>query len=215
MSDKLKIIDPYNHYPHHETFQGPFTPLKLDFDDVLIVPQPSDVNSRADVDLERGFNFKSGGHWNGTPIIASNMQNIGTYKVAWILKEYKMLTALVKGERSYPDLYDWTFETYGIGDEPLTGYICLDVANGYTTEFIEWVAFVRKRHPTSIIMAGNVATGEGVDTELREGRFPALEIKLDGDIKKFTETLQANHYLCNNRGASCLIYLSRDILYFL
>ena len=41
----------------------------------------------------------------------------------------------------------------------------------------------------------SLAAGEGVDTELREGRFPALEIKLDGeDIKEFTEALKANHY---------------------
>lgn len=40
----------------------------------------------------------------------------------------------------------------------------------------------------------SLVTGEGVDTELRESRFPALEIRLDGDIKKFTETLKANHY---------------------
>ena len=164
MSDKLKIVDPYNHYPHHETFQGPFTPLKLDFDDVLIVPQPSDVNSRAEVNLRRKFPFRNGQTIVGIPIIAANMKNIGTIPVAYKLKEHNIFTALTKGECTTPSLWEHAFETFGIGDTSLLSnkLLCLDVANGYTSEFVAWVAYVRKKYPTSIIMAGNVATGKGV-----------------------------------------------------
>lgn len=41
--------------------------------------------------------------------------------------------------------------------------ICLDVANGYSEYFVEYVKDVRQRHPDHIIMAGNVVTGEMVE----------------------------------------------------
>lgn len=144
--------------------------LNLDFDDVLIVPQPSNVNSRADVTLERAFHFKAGGHWYGIPVIAANMQNIGTWNVAKILAKHHMLVALVKG---LPLTYSGknVFNTFGICDcdGVKGGYICLDVANGYTTQFRGFVNVVRREFPTSIIMAGNVATAEGVENLAKAG----------------------------------------------
>jgi GMP reductase len=42
-------------------------------------------------------------------------------------------------------------------------FICLDVANGYMKEFHSFVRKVREKCPTSIIVAGNVVTPEGVE----------------------------------------------------
>jgi L-fucose isomerase-like protein len=40
-------------------------------------------------------------------------------------------------------------------------------------------------------------TGEGVDTELRQGRFPALQVRLDGSPQRLLETLASQHFaLC-------------------
>ena len=71
--------------------------IKLDFDDVLIHPKRSNLSSRNDVDLNRKFAFKhSRLGWKGIPIISSNMDTVGTFEIADILSNYKMLTAIHK-----------------------------------------------------------------------------------------------------------------------
>jgi GMP reductase len=88
---------------------------ELDFDNVFILPQPSSISSRSQVNLERTFNFVNNLNdendydrddivkykgtrlsWTGIPIIAANMDTTGTFKVYNALKKYKMLTALNK-----------------------------------------------------------------------------------------------------------------------
>jgi hypothetical protein len=57
--------------------------LKLGFKDVLIRPKRSTLKSRSDVELEREFTFKhSGQTWSGVPIIAANMDTVGTFSMA-------------------------------------------------------------------------------------------------------------------------------------
>ena len=56
---------------------------KLDFKDVLIRPKRSTLRSRADVDITRSFRFiHTGLEWTGFPLIASNMDAIGTFSMA-------------------------------------------------------------------------------------------------------------------------------------
>ncbi len=40
----------------------------------------------------------------------------------------------------------------------------------------------------------NYGTGTGVHTELRQGRFPGLEVKLDGSPEKLIETMASQHF---------------------
>ena len=48
--------------------------VKLDFDDVLLVPQRSTITSRKQVELSRKFKFyHSSKEWHGLPLIAANM----------------------------------------------------------------------------------------------------------------------------------------------
>src|SRR3990167_10462976 len=71
--------------------------VKLDFQDVLLVPQRSTLTSRKDVDIERSFTFKhSGKKWKGTPVIAANMVNTGTFVMAQAFAKRKMMVALHK-----------------------------------------------------------------------------------------------------------------------
>lgn len=57
--------------------------IKLDFKDVLIRPKRSTLKSRADVDLTRDFVFRhSKKTYDGIPIIASNMDTVGTFEMA-------------------------------------------------------------------------------------------------------------------------------------
>ena len=74
---------------------------KLDYKDVLIRPKRSTLGSRKDVDLEREFTFRnyqaSGDeHYRGIPIMASNMDGVGTFTMADTLAELGLFTCLVK-----------------------------------------------------------------------------------------------------------------------
>jgi GMP reductase len=153
---------------------------KLDYSDVLIVPRLSDVKSRNDVKLEVSTTFKCGRVWNGIPIMATNMSTIGTHKMALSLSEHKIVTCLKKGfdyyesfVSQYPDKEQYVALSLGLDaqsklwvDTPHTNdptFICLDVANGYMKEFHSFVRKVREKCPTSIIVAGNVVTPDGVE----------------------------------------------------
>src|SRR5690606_41987227 len=71
--------------------------LKLGFKDVLIRPKRSTLKSRSDVELERQFTFKhSGQTWSGVPIIAANMDTVGTFEMATALAKFDILTAVHK-----------------------------------------------------------------------------------------------------------------------
>ena len=77
---------------------------KLDFQDVLLKPKRSKLTSRKDVDLTREFKFASNAKWTGVPVIASNMDGVGTFSMAKILQQFKMLTVL----RKHYTIDDWT-----------------------------------------------------------------------------------------------------------
>ena len=71
--------------------------VKLDFNDVLIKPKRSQLESRKDAVLVRTFAFKhSKKKWAGVPIIAANMDHTGTYEMNRALYDYQMLTAICK-----------------------------------------------------------------------------------------------------------------------
>jgi len=149
---------------------------KLDFDDVLIRPKRSRLKSRAEVDLKRTFRLPHAPvEITGVPVIAANMDTVGTLKMARALAEHDMFTALHKHyplpEMQKADISGaFSFVTFGIEDiEKINGVmkalnsnsinkICLDVANGYTESFLDFIKRVREHHPDKVIMAGNVAT---------------------------------------------------------
>ena len=57
--------------------------VKLDFKDVLLRPKRSTLKSRADVDLYREIVFRNSKQtYNGIPIMASNMDTVGTFEMA-------------------------------------------------------------------------------------------------------------------------------------
>jgi GMP reductase len=154
--------------------------IKLDFKDVLIRPKRSTLSSRKEVSLERAYTFKwSGNSWNGVPIAAANMDGVGTFAMAKELQKHKMLTCAVKsytledwvGERSNL-LSDHIAVSTGTNDKdfehlkfivaalPAIQFICIDVANGYSEKFGDFVAKVRKEFPNRTIIAGNVVTAD-------------------------------------------------------
>ena len=153
--------------------------IKLDFSDVLISPKRSQLTSRKDADLTRQFTFKHSTHeWSGVPIIASNMDHTGTVAMAHVLMEYPMLTALCKFVESTE--WGWNkniIRTIGLDqnldDLPYDDsiWICLDVANGYTERFNDYVTLMREHEATKnkIIIAGNVCTPEATEQIILAG----------------------------------------------
>ena len=151
---------------------------KLDFSDVLISPKRSQLTSRKEAALTRNFTFLHSNHtWTGIPIIAANMDHTGTIAMAHVLMEYPMLTALCKFIKSSE--WGWNkniIQTVGLDQdlEELTNeaqWVCLDVANGYTERFNDYVDKMRNHWATKkrIIIAGNVCTPEATEQILLAG----------------------------------------------
>jgi GMP reductase len=158
--------------------------IKLDYDDVLIRPKRSTLSSRQEVDLLRTISFPHGASdWTGIPIIAANMDGVGTRAMADALSKHTMLTALHKflDTESYAHVQtEYSFITIGIRDEDIDKLkeisknnpprlICVDVANGYTQRFVDIIRKIRELYPSSVIMAGNVVTGEMTEELILSG----------------------------------------------
>lgn len=158
--------------------------IKLDFKDVLIRPKRSTLRSRSEVDLSRTFPFlHSKTEWTGVPIIAANMDTVGTFEMAQVLSKHNMITALHKHYtadeqidffRANPDIQRYAAVSAGTSDEDFNtiskvleetevNMICLDVANGYSEYFVDVVRKVREKFAKHTIIAGNVVTGEMVE----------------------------------------------------
>lgn len=147
--------------------------IKLDFQDVLLVPKRSEIASRSEVNLERTFKFKySSEQWTGIPIISSNMASVTNQEVSLIMEKNKMLACLPKNFHNYWGLSrSHTVFSYGINGIFLTNdmFVCLDVANGYSEKFIDLVKKTRERYNDSIIIAGNVVTPSQVEALILAG----------------------------------------------
>lgn len=71
--------------------------LQLDFKDVLIRPKRSFLSSRSEVSLVKNYQFKWAKYkWTGVPIIAANMDTVGTISTAKVLAKHHCMTALHK-----------------------------------------------------------------------------------------------------------------------
>ena len=182
--------------------------IKLDYKDVLIRPKRSTLGSRKEVDLERGFSFRNYKpsemtmedirpeyrNWRGIPLMASNMDGVGTFEMANVLAKQKIMTCLVK-TYTVAQLVNY-FETGGVTPERTNyvamsigiteadhdkfrkvyeqtstqlKYVCIDVANGYSERFAAFVKEFRTLYPHIVIIAGNVVTGEMTEELLLNG----------------------------------------------
>lgn len=164
--------------------------VKLNFDDVLIVPQRSYAASRKDVKVERAFKLRNGNEMTCVPIIASNMDATGTIEMSKTLKKYNALTCLHKyytKSRLEISLNRNNFITIGAKEKDLDFLydvcrftyipnICIDVANGYMDTFVEFVKEVRNHFPQANIMAGNVVTPEMTQELILQGGVDIVKI---------------------------------------
>ena len=170
--------------------------VKLDFSDVLFRPKRSTLGSRSEVDLSRKYTFLNyepdfpdnveDYHYEGVPIMAANMDGVGTFDMHTALNRANMFTCAVKNY----DLTDWESNWWnhenialstGITESDLERttqildtipdikYVCIDVANGYSEKFLDFVARFRDKYPHKVIIAGNVVTAEITEELLLKG----------------------------------------------
>lgn len=166
---------------------------KLDYQDVLIRPKRSTLESRKDVELVRPFSFKhSPKTLEVVPIVAANMDGVGTFEMAKAFFPHRTMVALHKWysaselKRFFESVGEdskYVFYTIGISEEDLKKLqevekslkkgkihnLCIDVANGYTERFADFVKKIREMFPEKVIMAGNVVTGEMAEQLILSG----------------------------------------------
>ncbi|XP_064363084.1 GMP reductase 1 isoform X2 [Dromaius novaehollandiae] len=175
--------------------------LKLDFKDVLLRPKRSSLKSRSEVDLTRTFTFRNSKQtYTGIPIIVANMDTVGTFEMAVVMAKHAMFTAIHKHysleewklfAANHPECLEHVAASSGSGKAdldkltsileaiPPIRYICLDVANGYSEHFVEFVKSVRALFPNHTIMDGGCscpgdvakAFGAGADFVMLGGMF--------------------------------------------
>lgn len=164
--------------------------IRLDFKDVLIRPKRSTLRSRSEVNLNRKYAFRHTDKlWEGVPIIAANMDHTGTFSVGQALAKHHLMTAIdkfmtveewQKFSQKNPEALNYIFISSGIKQDDFDKlkiilrqidlpFICLDVANGYSQYFVDFVRKTRDAFPSKIIMAGNVVTGEMTEELILSG----------------------------------------------
>lgn len=134
--------------------------------------------------------------WEGVPIVSANMDTTGTFEVYNTLKEHNIVTAIhkfysvedfKKANQEYtlnPDLF---MVSTGISSTDYNklitilsvvncNWICVDIANGYIKQFVEFCRKVRQTYPDKIIVAGNVATREMVEELILNGGVDVVKI---------------------------------------
>lgn len=163
--------------------------IGLDFKDVLFVPKRSELNSRQEVDLCRSYTFRNSKQsWTGIPVMAANMDGVGTFEMAQQLQQHRLFTCIKKDY----NLADWTAAHSNLDYQHVAvsvgtsnsdfkklqliingiehiQFICVDVANGYSEHFGEFVSKIRKEFPTKTIIAGNVVTADMTQELLLRG----------------------------------------------
>lgn len=151
--------------------------IQLDFNDVLFQPKRSTLNSRSEANVNREYHFK----WYPKTIVSNgimtaNMATTGTFEMNDALEKYNSITCLHKhypkedivkyfSEKEHP----LTFISTGLKDSKEDLFkmlkenlnidkVCVDIANGYVPNLLNFVKELRKTFPNILIMAGNVVT---------------------------------------------------------
>lgn len=173
---------------------------KLDFNDVLIVPQRSTLNSRQEINLERTFYFyHSSRTWTGIPIVCANM-SFASWDMALALAKHKMITCLHKYHKvdklieffQTRNVVDYVWISIGYKKSDLNHLldfknktniqpnICIDVPNGHMDAFVKYCHKVREHFPESIIMAGNVTNPSSTQELLIYGGVDIVKCGVGG-----------------------------------
>lgn len=151
----------------------------LTFDDVLLVPQYSDIGSRSkDVDISVKWGCLHFAH----PVIPANMKTVTGRDMAFkiiksgglaILHRFMEESEQVRIAREVFD--DHGNENFAVSvgvkanDKEMVGLfrdagvriICIDIAHGDSKHCVDMVSWIKAKYSDMFVIAGNVATGSG------------------------------------------------------
>lgn len=178
----------------------------LCFDDILLVPQYSEVVSRKDVDLTMyGYEF---------PIIASPMDTVCEWKMAAAIADEGGIGIIHRYMNTAERLYQIEnacirtknkdgigvalsslecFDTQFINDAVELGcrWFCIDTANGHNNAAILAVKHLSTTHPNIKIMVGNVSTAEGFKM-LSDAGAHAIRVGIGGGATCITRIVSGH-----------------------
>lgn len=150
----------------------------LTFDDVLLVPQHSTVESRSKVDISVKWGCLHFAH----PIIPANMKTVTGEEMAVRIIKSGGLAVLHRfmDEKEQMLIANKIFDDHGnenfamsigvkLSDREMVSryrdagirIVCIDVAHGDSNGCAEMASWIKSKHPDMFVIAGNVATGEG------------------------------------------------------
>lgn len=150
----------------------------LTFDDVLLVPQYSEIGSRSDVDLS----VKIGSLEFTHPIIPANMSSVTGHEMAFEIIKSGGLAILHRfmlqqeqfdiAEDIVDQLGHKNFAvSLGVKDNDIENFkkfyelgvciFCIDIAHGDSQHCVSMIKAIKAREPRVTVIAGNVATGSG------------------------------------------------------
>jgi IMP dehydrogenase len=157
----------------------------LTFDDVLLVPQHSEIGSRSDVDLSFKFSKPGFNTELANPIIPANMSTVTGWQMAEAVYKNRglalvhrfmdpdeQITILTNMDAEYGRQV-WMHVGLSVGVKPSdreivdlfvskgAEIICIDIAHGDSKQCMEMTNWISNKYPEVLLIAGNVATGEG------------------------------------------------------
>ena len=157
---------------------------ELEYSDVLLVPQESDLSSRSDADTRitiGDFDFH-------LPVVPANMETVIDLEVAKALDDAGYFYVMHRFDNIFKTLQYMHHnkfrcksisvgvnqDTYDVLDKILdTGYfidiITIDVAHGHHIKAKNMVRYIKSRFPEATIIAGNVVTGEMTEELILNG----------------------------------------------
>jgi len=151
------------------------------FDDVLLIPKKSNIESREDIDLS--VKFRKGIELK-IPIISANMKNVTGPKMAQKIAKlggmailHRFVDGLYDFVKQYTDSLVMPEDVNHIGvsvgihdyDKKLVEHavgagckiICVDVAHGHHDNCLRMCEYIAGNFPDVLLIAGNISTAEG------------------------------------------------------
>lgn len=150
----------------------------FDYEDIQLIPNRCIVSSRSECDTS----IKFGPRTFKIPVVPANMQTVINEELAiWFAENdyfYIMHRFDEEGRKPFIRMmqdkglfasisvgikpYEYDFVRELVAENLIPEYTTIDVAHGHSDDVIKMIQFIKKEMPDTFLIAGNVATPEGV-----------------------------------------------------
>lgn len=150
----------------------------FDYEDIQLIPNRCIVSSRSECDTS----IKFGPRTFKIPVVPANMQTVINEELAiWFAENdyfYIMHRFDEEGRKPFIKMmqdkglfasisvgiktYEYDFVRELVAENLIPEYTTIDVAHGHSDDVIKMIRFIKKEMPDTFLIAGNVATPEGV-----------------------------------------------------